>query len=87
MGPLLLVILTKYFASVSRKLYCVLFADDTYVFNSVNNIRKLINTLHIDLDKLYAWLKLNKLINIESLENTLLVFHELKAKIWILNFV
>ena len=35
------------FASVSSKLYYVLFAADTNVFISGNNLRKLINTLHI----------------------------------------
>ena len=61
MWPLLFLIYINDFASVSSKLYYVLFADDPNVFISGNNLRKLINTLHIELDKLYAWLQSNKL--------------------------
>ena len=50
-----------YYYSISSKLYYVLFADDTIVFISGNNLRKLFNTLHIELDKIYAWLQSNKL--------------------------
>ena len=59
LGPLLFLIYINDFASVSNKLYYVPFADDTNVFISGNNLRKLINTLHIELDKLYAWLQSN----------------------------
>ena len=61
LGPLLFLIYVNDVASVSSKLYYVLFEDDTNVFISGNNLRKLFNTLHIELDKLYAWLQSNKL--------------------------
>ena len=61
LGPLLFKIYINDFASVSSTLYYVLFADDINVFISGNNLKKLINTLHIELDKLYAWLQSNKL--------------------------
>ena len=48
-------------AYVLSKLYYVLFTDDTNVFISGNNLRKLINSLHIELDELYAWLQSIKL--------------------------
>ena len=54
LGELLFLIFFNDFAYVSSKLYYVLFADDTNVFISGNNLRKLFNTLHIQLDKLYA---------------------------------
>ena len=57
LGPLLFLIYIYDFASVSLELYYVFFADDTTDFISGNNLRKLINTLHIDLDKLHAWLQ------------------------------
>ena len=61
------------FASVSRKLYYVLFTDDT------NVLRKLINTLHIELGKLYAWLQSNKL-TLNLLKTHYIVFHRAKHK-------
>ena len=60
-------------------MYYVLFADDTNVFISGNNLRKLINTLHIELDKLYAWLQSNKL-TFNLLKTHYIVFHRAKHK-------
>ena len=67
----------KDFASVSSKLYYVPFADDTHVFISGNNLRKLFNTLHIELDKLYSWLQSNKL-TLNLLKTHYMVFHRAK---------
>ena len=79
MGPLLFLIYINDFASVASKMYHVLFAIDTNVFISGNNLRKLINTLHIELDKLYAWLQSNKLeLNLLKTHN--MVFHRAKHK-------
>ena len=78
-GPLLFLIYINDYASVSSKLYYVLFADDTYVFISGNNLRKLINTRHIELDKLYAWLQSNKL-TLNLLKTHYMVFHRAKHK-------
>ena len=82
LGPLLFLIYINDFASVSIKLYYDLFAYDTNVFISGNNLRKLINTLHIELDKLYAWLQSNKLI-LNLLKIHYMVFHllDLRAKL------
>ena len=60
-------------------MYYVLFADDKDVFISGNNLRKLINTLHIELDKLYAWLQSNKL-TLNLLKTHYMVFHRAKHK-------
>ena len=78
-GPQLFVIYINYFASVSSKLYYVLFADDTNVFISVNNLRKLIDTLRIELDKLYSWLQSNKL-TLNLLKTHYMGFHRAKHK-------
>ena len=59
-------------------MYYVLFADDTNVFISGNK-RKLINTLHIELDKLYAWLQSNKL-TLNLLKTHYMVFPRAKHK-------
>ena len=79
LGPLLFLIYINNFASVSSKLYYVLFADDTNVFIFGNNLRKLINTLHIDLDQLYAWLQSNKL-TLHLLKTHYMMFHRAKQK-------
>ena len=55
-------------------MYYVLFADDTNVFISGINLRKLFNTHHIELDKLYAWLQSNKL-TLNLLKPNFMVFH------------
>ena len=60
-------------------MYYVLFADDTNVFILGNNLRKLINTLHIELDKLYALLQSNKL-TFHLLKTQYMVFHRAKYK-------
>ena len=65
--------------NIQYQLYYVLFADDTNVFISGNNLRKLINTLHIELDKLYAWLQSNKL-TLNLLKTHYMVFHRAKHK-------
>ena len=54
LGAVLFLIYINGLASVSIKLYYVLSADDTNVFISGNNLKKLINTLHIELDNPYA---------------------------------
>ena len=61
------------------KLYYGLFADDTNVFISGNNLRKLNNTLHIELDQLYAWLQSNK-YTFNLLKTQYMVFHRAKHK-------
>ena len=60
-------------------MYYVLFADDTNVFILGSNLRKLINSLHIELDKLYAWLQSNKL-TLNLLKTHYMVVHTAKHK-------
>ncbi len=47
--------------NVADLFFSVLFANDTNVFVSGNNLQKLTTTVNIELDKLSAWLRLNKL--------------------------
>ena len=68
--------------------YITLMSDDTNDFISKNNLRKLFNTLYIELDKLYAWLQSNKLI-LNLLKIHYMVFHRAKhknmdVKLWII---
>ena len=76
-GTTIILIYISDFSSVSSKLYYILFADDTNVF--ISYWRKLINTLHIKVDKLYAWLQSNKL-TLNLLKTQYMVFHRAKHK-------
>ena len=60
LGPLLSILHINEFLGVSDKLFCVLFADDTNIFLGGKGIQNLINTLHVELSKLYTWLLANK---------------------------
>ena len=64
------------FASVLSKLYYVLFVDDTKVFISGNNLRNVINTLHIELDKLLCLYSDKLTLNLLKLPY--MVFHRAK---------
>ena len=48
-------------------------------FHFGKNLRKLINTLHIELDKLYAWVQSNKL-TLDLFKTHCMVFHRAKHK-------
>ena len=79
LGPLLFILYINDFSGVSDKLFCVLFADDTNIFLSGKDIHTLINTLHVELSKLYTWLLANKLtLNISKTH--FMVFHRAKHK-------
>ena len=79
LGPLLFILYINDFSGVSDKLFCVLFADDTNIFLSGKDIHNLINTLHVELSKLYTWLLVNKLtLNISKTH--FMVFHRAKHK-------
>ena len=54
LGPLLFILYINDVSGVSDKLFCVLFADDTNIFLSGRDIQNLINTLHVELSKLYT---------------------------------
>ena len=49
------------FASVSEKLFYVLFADDTKIFLNGKYLNKLVEIIQSELFKLYNWLQMNKL--------------------------
>ena len=67
------------FSVVSDKLSCVLIADDTNICLSGKDINNLIDTLHVELSKMYTWLLANKLtLNISKTH--FMVFHRAKHK-------
>ena len=61
LGPLLFLIYINDLASVSSKIFTLLFADDSNLFLSGNNPNTLIQTMNTEIDKVIDWLKMNKL--------------------------
>ena len=61
LGPLLFLIYINDLASVSSKIFTLLFADDSNLFLSGKNPNTLIETMNCEIDKVIEWLKINKL--------------------------
>ena len=70
LGSLLFILYINDFSGVSDKLFGVLFADDTNIFLGGKDINNSINTLHVELSKLYTWLLANNLINTEYIRDS-----------------
>ena len=84
LGPLLFILYINDFSNVSDILFYVLFADDTNVFLNGKDIHIIINTMQLELSKLYNWLLANKLtLNISKTH--FMVFHRAKHKNYKLN--
>ena len=87
LGPLLFLIYINDMAYVSTQLFSVLFADDTNIFDTNSDLKSLIDSVNIQLEKNVTWLNANKLsLNVEKthyvlfrnkgriIENTLKVY-------------
>ena len=61
LGPLLFLIYINDLALVSDKLFALLFADDSNMFISGNNIDDLVDTMNEEMIKVVDWLQVNKL--------------------------
>ena len=84
LGPLLFILYINDFSNVSDILFYVLFTDDTNVFLNGKDINIIINTMQLELSKLYNWLLANKLtMNISKTH--FMVFHRAKHKNYKLN--
>ena len=67
LGPLLFLIYINDLTTVTPLLSFVLFADDTNIFCSHNNLETLVDTINCELPKLSLWFKCNKLsLNIDK---------------------
>ena len=54
-------------ASISDKIFLLLFADDSNAFVSGKNLDETIDTMNMELNKLVTWLNVNNLsLNIEK---------------------
>ena len=61
MGPLLFLLCVNDIANVSTSLLAILFADDTNVFLTGNNIDQMIEIMNGELNNVFLWLNSNKL--------------------------
>lgn len=67
LGPLLFLLYINDIYSVSKKLFIVLFADDSNIFIQGKDTTEMIDILNVELDKIYKWLLSNRLsLNIEK---------------------
>ena len=79
LGPLLFLIYINDLPNVSKKLYSILFADDTSVFLEGNNLNSLSTIINEELNKLSILLASNKLtLNIEK--SHYVIFHRARLK-------
>ena len=61
LGPLLFILYINDICNVSKLLQLILFADDTNLFRSSDNLQNLCNEISTELCKLNIWFKINKL--------------------------
>ena len=86
MGPLLFLLYINDIFNVSQILEAILFADDTIVFYSYQDLHYLMNTMNKEMNKLYEWLKINKLtLNLEKMKYIL--FKPRKKTIYACGFI
>ena len=84
LGPLLFILYINDFSGVSDKLFYVLFADDTNVFLSGKDMTTFIDTIQLELKKLYAWLLANKL-TLNIAKTHFMIFHRTRQKNHMIN--
>ena len=79
LGPLLFIIYMNDICNVSDLLYTILYADDTNVLLNGKNINELMDIINNELQKLYIWLRANKLtLNIDK--TYYMIFHRARIK-------
>ena len=67
LGPLLFILYINDIFNVSKLLKLILFADDTNLFRSSDNLQQLCREVSVELNKLNVWFKVNKLsLNVDK---------------------
>ena len=80
LGPLLFIIYMNDICNVSELLYTIMYADDTSVIMSGNDLESLIQSVNSELCLLNTWLKANKLsLNVNK--TYYLIFHRARIKV------
>ena len=80
LGPLLFIIYMNDIFNVSELLYTIMYADDTSVIMSCNDLESLIQSVNLELCLLNTWLKANKLSRNVN-KTCYLVFHRARIKV------
>ena len=62
LGPKRFILYVNYICNVSSLLRCVVFADDTNIFLSGDDVKEISKTLSKQLDKLNSWFAVNFLL-------------------------
>ena len=81
LGPLLLIIYMNDICNVSELLYTIMYADDTSVIMSGNDLESLIQSVNLELCLLNTWLKANKLSLNVNKTYYLILFHRARIKV------
>ena len=79
-GPLLFILYINDMDNVSKKIFPILFADDTTVLIEGNNLDVIITSLNSELDRINTWLKYNKL-SLNVTKTHYMVFHRARRKV------
>ena len=79
LGPLLFILYINDLCNVSKFLKCALFADDTNLFASGNNINTLCEQINDELSKINKWFNINKL-SLNLSKTNFIIFSKKKNK-------
>ena len=67
LGPLLFLIYINDLPPISKLFMPILFVDDTNLFCTGKNLGDIVNEINVEIDKIYSWVKANKLsLNVEK---------------------
>ena len=79
LGPLLFLIFINDLCNSTPLLEAILFADDTNLFYSYNNVKELFRTMNAELSHLNDWFCANKL-SLNTDKTKYVLFHKAKSK-------
>ena len=84
LGPLLFLLYINDLASVSDKLFSLLFADDSNMFITGKNVDNLVQLMNIEMEKVIEWLNVNKL-SLNLKKTHYMIFRKRRANIDVKN--
>ena len=80
LGPLLFLMYINDLATVSNKLFSLLFADDSNMFLTGKDPNELIRTMNVEIKYVIDWLKVNKL-SLNLKKTHFIIFQKQRAKL------
>ena len=79
LGPILFILYIDDLSESSKRLFPILFADDTSVFIEGTNLDETIELLNEELNKITTWLSANKL-TVNVVKSHYMIFHRSRIK-------